>query len=245
MKPAQRFLAAAACMLCTGAAVASADGAGPARSGMFAASSVPFAKRLTPEQREEWRFLKDAAAAGRFENDAARMALAKSGDTQVRTLAATLVNQHAAAQGALQQMLHARNIAPPMFANEQRKVLNRLAKLQGAKFDREWMEAVALRAQQDDIQAFEKASQTVHDPQLRSWIVRTLPTLRWQLASAERAVAGSTKYAKLAPSVTTAAIKSPVAALPAAPNPGDLAEGNMLLGPTRPVAVKLTEPNTR
>lgn len=254
-------LIAATCVIDAAAASAStASEAPPPRPPMFAAASAPFAKRLTPEQREEWRFLKDAAAADHFEYDAARMALAKSGDANVRAIAATLVNQHASAQPALQRMLHARNIAPPMLANEQRKALNRLAKLQGAKFDREWMEWVGLRSQQDDVQAFEKAAGSVRDPQLRGWIARTLPTLRWQLASAERAVTGGTKFAKLAPSLPQAAIKSPTpAAVPtpanmatrymgapaAASNPADLGEGNMLLGPTRPVAVKATEPNTQ
>src|SRR5438105_12123567 len=116
----------------------------PPRPGMFAAASAPFATRLTPEQRDEWRFLKDAAAAGRFERDAARMALAKSGDANVRTLAATLVNHHAGSLQSLQQMLHARNIAPPMLANCPRKQLNRLSKIQGATFEREWVEFVAL-----------------------------------------------------------------------------------------------------
>jgi len=163
-------LIGAACVLFAGSAVASTGGepAGakpPARSAsaqpravIFAAASAPFARRLTAEQREEWRFLKDAAAESRFESDAARMALAKSADPNVRSLAATLVNHHAGMQVPLQQMLHARNIAPPMLSNDQRKALTHLAKLHGAKFDREWMDAVGLRSQLEGVQAFEKAA---------------------------------------------------------------------------------------
>jgi len=217
---------------------------------------VPFAKRLTPEQREEWRFLKEATAQGRFETDAARMALSRSADPEVRSLAAALVNHHAATQTALQRMLQARNIAPPMLSNGQRVALNRLAKLHGAKFDREWMEWVGLHSQQDGVQAFEKAAGSAQDPALRSWIARTLPTMRSQLAGAERATTGATKYARLAPSVSQASIKSAAPAVPAAAiatrymggaaaslsDAGDLSEGNMVLGPTRPVAVKFAEP---
>jgi hypothetical protein len=174
------------------------------------------------------------------------MALGKSSDPNVRTLAATLVNQQQAAQATLHQMLHARSMAPPMLANEQHKVLNRLARLRGAAFDREWMEAIALRSQRDDIEAFEKAAGTLHDAQVRGWVVRTLPSLRWQLASAERAVSSGTRFAKLAAEVV---VKSPTAVMGAGPNPGDLSEGNMLLGPARAVDVKLserpTERNTR
>jgi putative membrane protein len=202
---------------------------------MFAAASAPFVRRLTPEQRDEWRFLKDSAAASRFGHEAARMALARSGNPNVRSLAATLVNHYGDSQAALEHMLRARNMAPPMLANDQRKTLNRLAKLQGAKFDREWMETVALQAQQDDVAAYERAAAVMRDPQLRGWIARTLPTMRYQLATAERGTTGGTKYAKLAPTVTAAAIKSP----------SDLAEGNMVLGPARSVAVKLSDSTTR
>jgi predicted outer membrane protein len=236
MNPGRALVATAAFLLCTSAAIA---------SGTFAAASARFAKPMTAEQRDEWRFLKEAAASARFETEAARAALGKSSDPNVRTLAASLANQQQAAQVALHQMLRVRNMAPPMLANGQRKMLNRLAKLRGAAFDREWMEAIALRSQQDDIQAFEKAAGTLRDPQIRGWVVRNLPAARWQLASAERVVARGTRFAKLAPYVSGSEIKSPTAVMGAGPNPGDLSEGNMLLGPVRPMDVKLTEPNTR
>lgn len=219
-------LHAAAAFASTGAEpqkplVAGSVSAAPARPGMFAAASAAFARRLTPEQRDEWRFLKDSAAASRFGHDAARMALARSGNANVRSLAAMLVNHYGASQATLEQMLRVRNMAPPMLANDQRKSLNRLAKLQGAKFDREWMETVGLQAQQDGVAAFERAGAVVRDPQLRGWIARTLPAMRYQLATAERSTAGgSTKLAKFSPSLSASVIKSP----------SDLGEGNMLLG---------------
>jgi putative membrane protein len=251
--------------LCAGLACASVEGESPPsaalpaplapvapiapRAATFAAASVPFAKRLTPEQREEWRFLKDAAAGGRFEFDASRLALSRSNDARVRSLAATLVNHHSAAQPRLARMLGARSIAPPMLSNDQRRSLNRLAKLHGTKFDREWMEAVGLRSQQEGVAAYEKAAQSARDPALRAWIEEVLPTLRWQLQAAERAAGGETKYARIVPS-PQAVIKAPEAATrymggsPAASshNVADLAEGNMVLGPARPVAVKVNEP---
>jgi predicted outer membrane protein len=215
---------------------------------MFAAASAPFVKRLSPEQRDEWRFLKEAAAAARFEYDASKLALAKSQDAHIRSLAATLVNHQAASLQSLQRMLHARNMAPPMLANDQRKALNRMGKLQGAKFDREWMESVAVRSQQDSLQAFEKAAATARDPQLRGWIDRTLPSMRYQFATAERIVNGGKKYASLSPHIV---LKAPVVpntramGAPAMTNTADLSEGNMVLGPANHVAVKVTPPYIR
>jgi putative membrane protein len=201
------------------------------RPGMFAAASAPFARRLTSEQREEWRFLKQAAASGRFELDASRLALQRSNDARVRALAATLVNHHTGAQPRLEQMLGVRSMAPPMLSNDQRKALNRLGRLHGAKFDREWMEAVGLRSQQEGVATYEKAAQAAGDPALRAWIEQVLPTLRWQLEAAERIANGGTHYARIAPS-PRAVIKA------------DLGEGNMVLGPA-PIAAKLTGPSSR
>jgi predicted outer membrane protein len=244
----------ATCMLHARIAQASAGGESPAarvskplKPGTFAASSAPFAQRLAPNQREEWRFLKDAAASSRFGHDAARMALAKSSDPAVRSLAATLVNQQSSAQTTLQQMLNARNMAAPMLSAAQRKWLDHLARQHGAKFDREWLEAVALRSQQEDVQAYERAAGMVRDPALRSWIASTLPAMRWQLASAERMSGGGMAMAKVTPARTAQSVAAPPVA--AQPNPSDLGEGNMLLGPARPqpanFAVKFSESNSR
>lgn len=242
--------------MCAGLACAAVETESPAsvtpapRPGMFAAASAPFVKRLTLEQREEWRFLKDAAAAARFEFDASKLALSRSNDARVRSLAAALVNHHGNEQPRLARMLSARSMAPPMLSNDQRKSLNRLAKLHGDKFDRGWMEAVGLRSQQEAVAVYEKAAQSARDPALRSWIEQMLPSLRDQLQAAERIAGGGTRYARIAPS-SQAVMKAPDIATRyvGAPssvshNAGDLGEGNMLLGPARPVAVRVAEPLT-
>jgi predicted outer membrane protein len=166
---------------------------------LFAPSAVANTRRMTGEQREEWRFLKEAAAAGRFEAEASRLALAKSSHAGVRTFAATLVNHHTAVGNELVHMLHVRGMAPPMLANDQRKALNRLAKLQGGRFDREFLLEVGLKTQQEDLQAFERARLATRDPQLRAWIERMLPTLRYHLTLAERLAPPEARHGKATP----------------------------------------------
>lgn len=157
-----------------------------ANPAIFAPAAAVNTRRMSEQQREEWRFLKDAAAAGRFEAEASRLALAKSSNAGVRSFAATLINHHASVGNELVYMLHVRGMAPPMLGNHQRKALNRLAKLQGAKFDREFMDEVGLKNQQEDVQVFEKARLHARDPQLKAWIERMLPTLRYHMTMAER-----------------------------------------------------------
>ena len=124
------------------------------------------------------------------------MALGKSNDPAVRSFAATLINYHATASNELLHMLHGRGMAAPMLANDQRKILNRLTKLHGSKFDREFLREVALKNQQEDVQAYQKASFVAREPRLKGWIDRTLPTLRYHLASAERIAPADVKLAR-------------------------------------------------
>ena len=165
----------------------------PANPAMFAPAAAVNSKRMTEQQREEWRFLKEAAAAGRFETEASRLAVAKSGNAGIRSFASTLINHHTSVSNELVHMLHTRGMAPPMLANDQRKTLNRLAKIHGKKFDREFMDEVGLKRQQEDVQLFERARLAAGDPQLKAWIDRMLPTLRNHVTLAERLTPSASK----------------------------------------------------
>ena len=206
------FAAAAATLWAIEARAGNELKAAPPRPAFFAAAAAVNVKPMAIEQREERRFLKDAAAASRFQSEASRMALGKSNDAGVRSFAATLINHHAAATTTLQHMLHVRGMAPPMLDNDQRKTLNRLAKLHGKKFDREFMEEVGLRHQQQDLEQYERASAAAKDPALKGWIANSLPTLRYHLATAERNMPPEVKLAKAAApakAVTTAKAVAP------------------------------------
>jgi putative membrane protein len=247
-------LAAAAAALWAGVARAE-----PARPAVFAAASAANAKKMSVEQREERRFLKDAAAASRFESEASKMALARSNNPEVRSFAATLINHHASASSALQHMLHGRGMAPPMLANDQRKTLNRLAKLSGAKFDREYTAQVGPRHQQEDLQVYEKAELATRDPMLKAWIAGALPTLRYHLATAERLVVPEAatpmkvrvpRSRSASPPVRHTAV-GPKAQAPSPDGAGAgfatqfMGAGPMQLGVTRPVAAWPSESHTR
>ena len=151
---------------------------------------------MPPQQREERRFLKDAAAVSRFQADAARMALSRSTTPVVHSLAAGLFDEQRADGDQLLRLLHQRSMAPPMLANAQRKTLNRLARLQGRAFDREFLVQVALRSQQDEVLDYQKAAATIADPALKAWIDQRLPALRARLATAERMAPADLRYGR-------------------------------------------------
>lgn len=157
------------------------------RPSFFAADAAKTAQRLTPEVREERSFIRGAAASGRFEVQASRLALSKSGNARVRALAADLLEQHRDSQLELAHLLHSRDMAMPMLENEQVKVLKRLGKYSGAKFDREYLEQVGLKSHHENIRNYEKASTSLKDPAIKAWADQKLPALRVNLLAAERA----------------------------------------------------------
>jgi putative membrane protein len=76
----------------------------------------------------------------------------------------------------------------PIPSSAHGKVLKQLAKLGGAKFDRAYVDEVASRSTQEDIANYEKMSAHADDPVLKAWVDRQLPTLRYHLAKAGRAL---------------------------------------------------------
>ena len=156
----------------------------PARP-MFAPESAATARPLEAHERDERRFLKDAAASSRFQVDAARLALARSGSAGVRALATTVSDEHVFAANELLRLLHQRGLAPPMLENAQRRALARLARSQGARFDREYL-AVVIAAAREEAALYDKANSAVQDPALGNWIAQWLPVLRAQIQDAER-----------------------------------------------------------
>jgi predicted outer membrane protein len=79
-------------------------------------------------------------------------------------------------------------MAMPIPTNEHGKVLKQLAKLQGAKFDRLYVDEVVIRSYQADIGNYEKVAAQAEDPVLKAWADRQLPTLRFHFAKAGKAL---------------------------------------------------------
>lgn len=169
------------------AAAPPAAAAAPRRAAFsYAAESARTATRLPPEERGARGFLRAAAVSSQFELQASRLAAERAQSEAVRAYAAELQAYQETAHLDLLRLLHGRAMAPPMMDNAQRKALQKLAKLQGPAFDREYVELLGRRQQREDVQQFERAALGVSDPVLRGWIDRQLPSLRAQEAAAQR-----------------------------------------------------------
>lgn len=173
---------------CAAAVLAAQPALGAPPAGIYAAAAAAEAKPLGAAQRLERRFLQITAANLRVRAEASHLALARSNNPAVKDLAHTLLSRQQTAQPELLRLLHARGMAMPIPGNEHGKVLRQLGKLNGAKFDRLYVDEVVLRSHQADIANYEKVAAQAEDRVLKTWIDRQLPTLRFEFAKAGKAL---------------------------------------------------------
>ncbi len=136
--------------------------------------------------RGDRKFIEEAAAGGMFEVQAGQLAATRATAPAVKNYAQMLVEHHSAANNALVQIANARRVelpaAPP---RAKRREIEKLAGKKGEEFDRDYVRNVGIKAHEEDIKAFQKASKDVKDPQLKAWVDQTLPTLQQHLAQAK------------------------------------------------------------
>ncbi|MGH6648178.1 DUF4142 domain-containing protein [Aquabacterium sp.] len=134
----------------------------------------------------EKKFLTDAASGGQYELALAQLATAQASDSSVKSYAAMLVSDHTMANQKLQLLAQRRNVVlPTTLPPEKQQVIDRLTKLTGPEFDRQFVQTVGLHDHKTDIGLFEKASREAKDTEVREFASATLPTLRAHLSAAQ------------------------------------------------------------
>lgn len=171
--------------LALAAALTLVTGCGSTRTGTLgAAPALPgAASHFTTSERE---FATQAATGGLYEVEVSRLAAQRAVNVQVKNYAQMLVTHHTQANNELADIMKVKNFAPPagLPADKQAKIA-RLQALSGAEFDREYVRLVGLQDHQADIALFERGARDSSDPDLKAWILKTLPTLRNHLQAAQ------------------------------------------------------------
>lgn len=147
-----------------------------------------------PLAQADQQFLTKAAEGGQFEVEVAKLAAEKATDPAVKTFAQMLVDDHSAANDKLRQIASSHNLAlPAAMPDEKKRELDRLAKLSGAEFDRQFVKMAGIKDHHHDIQEFEKVSQNAQSEDVKNFAQSTLPTLKKHLEAAEKLPGGKAK----------------------------------------------------
>jgi putative membrane protein len=164
-------------------------GSGPSANPRNAASG-PTAKagaKASKLDRSDHNFVVTVAEDGRFEVEAAKLAASKASSPEVKSFANLMVDDHTKANSELAQLATAKGVELPSSMPRAKSLqLEKLAKLSGDKFDREFAHEVGIEDHKKDIKLFEKQSKDAKDPELKAWIDKTLPTLRAHLEAAAK-----------------------------------------------------------
>lgn len=143
-------------------------GAGSFAQGRVAAAPV------APSDRA---FMMGAAEGGMAEVALGKLANSRAGSPAVKEFGKRMVEDHSMANQELMDLAKTRSVRLPADLKPEHKALrDRLAKLQGAEFDRLYMSEM-VKDHKEDVGEFKHATNAVQDPELKNWVVKTLPTL--------------------------------------------------------------------
>jgi putative membrane protein len=139
----------------------------------------------TPFSDAEQRFVQQAVEAGLFEVAAAKLAMEKAQDESIRRMAERLLSDHQAANQKLMQLAGGRATLPTDVSSKKREALDALGKLNGAEFDRKFLQNVGIEDHKEGVALFERSQNNVQDAELKAFIQNTLPTLKHHLSTAQ------------------------------------------------------------
>lgn len=149
--------------------------------------AVPLLILACSSAKDSAKFANEAAQGGMAEVELGRLAAQKATDPSVRAFGQRMVADHSKASAELKAIATKKNMQLPSDMNsDQKSEMDKLAKLSGAEFDKEYMSAM-VKDHEDDVKAFETQSKDGNDADVKAFAAKTLPTLQDHLQMAREA----------------------------------------------------------
>lgn len=131
------------------------------------------------------KFVMEAAHGGMAEVELGKLAAEKGSSDAVKQFGKRMADDHAKASDELKQFAQQKGVTLPMDLDAKHKQLrDRLAKLNGAEFDKAYANEM-VKDHKKDVADFKKQAQSAKDAELKSWASKTLPTLEDHLKQAQ------------------------------------------------------------
>lgn len=129
----------------------------------------------------ERKFMADAAQGGMAEVELGRMAAERGANPSVKQFGQRMVDDHTKAGDELKQLAARKGVTLPTEVNpEQKELRDKLSKLSGAAFDREYMKAM-VEDHEKVVKAFQDEAGDGADSDVKAFASKTLPTLQQHL----------------------------------------------------------------
>ncbi|MDQ3714299.1 MAG: DUF4142 domain-containing protein [Acidobacteriota bacterium] len=126
-------------------------------------------------------FMNDAAPGGMAEVEFGKLAATKAQNAEVKAFGQKMVEDHSKANEELKQLAAQKKVTlPPDVTPKHKEIMDKLSKLSGADFDKEYVKAM-VEDHKKDVAAFENVSKTAADADVKAFATKTLPTLKMHL----------------------------------------------------------------
>jgi len=136
--------------------------------------------------QSEQNFMMKAAQANLAEIDAARIALEKSDNNDVKDYANMIKNDHTNALEDLADLMKDKNVQQPKtIASDTQQDINRMSNLSGGEFDREFVNMM-VSDHQKTIELFRDQQSSAQNRDVRKYVEDMLPKLELHLDKAQR-----------------------------------------------------------
>ena len=133
----------------------------------------------------EERFMKEAASGGLMEVELGKFAAEKGSHQRVKEFGKRMQADHSKANAQLKKIASSKGVdLPTQPSGEHKSTMDKLTKLSGAEFDREYMEAM-VDDHKEDIEKFQTQADKGKDPELKKFASETLPILKKHLELAQ------------------------------------------------------------
>jgi putative membrane protein len=131
------------------------------------------------------RFVKDGAAGGMMEVELGKIAAEQGANEGVKAFGRRMQKDHSKANEELKTLAAGKNVQiPTTLEGKQKRTVDRLSKLSGSEFDRQYMRTMVDDHKQD-VKAFEREANKAKDPNVKQFASKYAPVLKEHLELAQ------------------------------------------------------------
>lgn len=131
--------------------------------------------------KRDVKFVKCADAYGKKEVELSQLALANASNTQVKTHAQHMIDNHSKAYEELKTLSSKKGIVLPVSLSKMdQKKYDKLAKLKGEEFDKKFSKCM-LKDHEKVVYIFKKEAEKGKDPDIKAWAAGKVSTMESHL----------------------------------------------------------------
>jgi putative membrane protein len=135
---------------------------------------------------DDLAFVKQAAEGGKTAVDVGQLAVDKASNSEVKSFASRIIRDHSKANQQLSSLAASKGVELPSGKGLKNDAMYlKLKVLSGREFDKAYVNAM-VEDHRKDVADFEKQIASAHDPDVKNFAAKTLPTLKEHLRMVER-----------------------------------------------------------